>query len=114
MLEIEELVLIRKWLYAIESWDQTPRDELKGELFKKALSRLPEPLQPLRVLDRILTPEGELSEKATPRLGQLYSEIRGLKREIGVILDHLLKTFSQKGVFRRASPTYATDATCSR
>src|SRR5690606_21708778 len=92
VLEVEELSLIRRWLYAVDSWSQTPRDELRGELFKKALSHLPDAYQPLRVLDRVLTPEGELSERATPRLAQLYSEIRGLKREIGVILDQLLKT----------------------
>ncbi|MGK5082423.1 Smr/MutS family protein [Bdellovibrionota bacterium FG-1] len=100
VLEIVELALIRKWLYAMDSWCQTPRDEIRGELFKKALSQLPDPFEPLRILDRILTPEGELSEKASPRLAQLYTEIRALKREVGVILDHLLKTFAQKGVLQ--------------
>jgi DNA mismatch repair protein MutS2 len=100
VLEVTELVLIRRWLYALDSWSLTPRDEIRGELFKKALLRLPDPHDPLRILERVLTPEGELSEKASPRLGQLYSEIRGLKREIGVILDQLLKTFSQKGVLQ--------------
>ncbi len=100
VLELEELALLRRWLYAIDSWSETPRDELRGELFKKALARLPDVHLPIRVLDRVLTPEGELSENATPRLKQLYGELRALRREIGVILDQLLKTFSQKGVLQ--------------
>jgi DNA mismatch repair protein MutS2 len=100
VLELEELALVRRWLYAMDAWAQTPRDEIRGELFKQALERLPDARAPLRVLDRVLTPEGELSERATPRLSQLYSEIRALKREIGIVLDSLLKSFSQKGVLQ--------------
>src|SRR5262249_52444695 len=58
VLEIGELVLLRRWLYAIDSWAQTPREEIRGELFRKALSRLPDPFQPLQKLERVLTPEG--------------------------------------------------------
>lgn len=97
VLEVQELCLLRMWLYAIDSWTQTPRDELPGELFKKAVNSLPDPFECLRILDKILTPVGELSEKASPRLAQLYQEIRALKREIGAVLDNLLKTFAQKG-----------------
>lgn len=100
VLEVHELALLRRWLYAQDSWVQTPRDEIRGERFKKALINLPDPLNILRILDPLLTPEGELSEKASPRLAALYSEIRGLKREINNVLDQLLKTFSQKGVLQ--------------
>ena len=100
VLEISELGVLRKWIYAVDSWTQIPREELKGEKFKRALSSLPDPLNVLRILDHILTPEGELSEKATPKLSALFSEIRQLKKEISQTLDFLLKTFSQKGVLQ--------------
>jgi DNA mismatch repair protein MutS2 len=100
VLEISELAEIRRWLVAGDSWSQVPRDEIRGELFKKALHALPDASEPLRGLDKILTPDGELSEKASPRLGALYTEIRNLKREIAAVLDHLVKTYSQKGVLQ--------------
>ncbi len=100
ILEIVDLALLRRWLYAVDSWTQIPRDEMRGEHFKKTLISLPEPLNILKILDRILTPQGELSEKASPPLTRLFSEIRTLKREISVILDQLLKTLSQKGVLQ--------------
>jgi DNA mismatch repair protein MutS2 len=100
VLEIQELVVLRGWLYALDSWSQIPRDEIREGYFKKALLSLTDPSQPLRVLDRILTPEGELSEKASPKLASLYSEIRGLKREISIVLDGLMKTLSSKGVLQ--------------
>ncbi|MDR3605779.1 MAG: Smr/MutS family protein [Oligoflexia bacterium] len=100
VLEISELALLRRWLYAIDSWTQLPREEIKSELFKKALLRLPDPLRPIQILDRILTPEGDLSERASPALGRLHSEIRALKREISIILDQLMKTLSAKGVLQ--------------
>ncbi len=100
VLEVSELLILRKWLYAADNWIQIPRDDLKGEKFKKALGHLPDPYNILRILDPVLTPEGELSEKATPRLGALFSEIRQLKKEISQKLDFLLKTFTQKGVLQ--------------
>lgn len=100
ILELVDLVLIRKWLYAIDSWSQSPREEIRGELFRKALSQLTDPYRQIHLLDRILTPEGELSERASPRLAALYAEIRSLKREIGTVLDHLMKTLSTKGVLQ--------------
>lgn len=100
VLEVTEMALIRSWLYAIDSWVQTPREELRGELFKKALQGLSEPHLAIQVLERILTPEGELSERASPRLAALHSEIRGLRREISSILDHLVKTLAARGVLQ--------------
>lgn len=100
VLEIGELCVLRKWLYAIDSWSQIPRDELKGDRFKRALSSLADPFKTLRILDQVLTPEGELSERATPRLASLFSEIRQLKKEISQTLDYLIKTFSQKGILQ--------------
>ena len=100
VLEVLDLGLIRRWIYAVESWTQVPREDIRGELFKRALLSLADPFEPLRILERVLTPDGELSEKASPKLGTLYTEIRSLKREISIILDQLIKTFSQKGVLQ--------------
>lgn len=102
VLELIDLVILRSWLYAVDSWIQIPREEIRGERFKKALHQLPDPLNFLRPLEKVLTPEGELSENASPRLGSLFNEIRSLKREIGIILDSLLKTFAQKGILQES------------
>lgn len=100
VLEILDLALLRGWIYAIDSWVQTPREEIRNERFKKALLSLSDPRRPLQILDRLLTPEGDLSEKASPKLSSLHTEIRALKREVGITLDQLLKTFSQKGILQ--------------
>lgn len=100
ILETSELALIRRWLYAVDSWIQIPRDEIRGEWFKRSLQQLPDPYQALQILDRVLTPENELSERASPKLSSLFQEIRHLKKEIGNVLDQLMKTFSQKGVLQ--------------
>jgi DNA mismatch repair protein MutS2 len=57
-------------------------------------------MAPLRVVESVLTPEGELSERASPKLGLLHQEIRSLKREIHAVIDQLMKTFAQKGVLQ--------------
>ncbi len=100
VLEISELAELRRWLIAADTWSQVPREELRGELFKKALEALPDPSAPLRLLEKILTPDGELSENASPRLAALYGELRTLKRDISAQLDHLMKTYAQKGVLQ--------------
>jgi DNA mismatch repair protein MutS2 len=100
VLEVTDLAILRGWLYAIDSWTQVPREEIRGELFKKALLQLADPNDPLRIIEKILTPEGELSERASPKLASIHAEIRTLKREIGIVLDSLVKTFSQKGVLQ--------------
>jgi len=100
ILELSELICLRQWLYALDSWVQIPRDELRADLFKKALLQLPDPFGALGILERVITPEGELSEKASPRLSSIYSDIRSFKREIGIVLDGILKSLTQKGVLQ--------------
>ena len=100
VLDVTELAFLRRWLYALDSWSQVPRDEIPGDLFKKALHNLPDPFEQLRIIEKILTPDGELSERASPKLAALHSEIRALKREIDTTLDHLVRSFAQKGVLQ--------------
>ena len=102
VLEVSELALIRRWLLAVDAWTQAPHEEITGDHLRKALEGLPDVLRPLRLLDRVLTPDGELSERASPRLAQLHAEIRTLKREISSTLDHLVKSLSQKGVLQES------------
>ena len=102
VLELADLALLRRWLYAADSWVQTPRDEIRGERIKKAILLLSDPSDPIRILDRVLTPEGELSERASPKLAQFFQEIRRLKREISATLDTLVKNLNQKGLLQES------------
>lgn len=102
VLEVERLAHLRRWLYAIDSWVATPKESFQGELFKKAISSLMDPREPIRVLDRILTPEGQLSERASPRLAQLFAEIRAVRKEITTQLERVLSKYSQKGVLQES------------
>ena len=100
-LELSEWVTLRRWLYAMDSWIHVPREEILGEKLKKAIASLPDPYEPIRVLERILSPEGELLEKASSKLAALYQEIRSLKREIGSQLEQVLQNLSQKGYLQQ-------------
>lgn len=100
ILELDELRELRRWWWASDAWSQIPREEVSGERLKKALASLPDAYEPIRVLSKVMTPEGELSEGASPRFAQLSQEVRSLKREISVVLDSLLKTLAQKGVLQ--------------
>jgi DNA mismatch repair protein MutS2 len=102
VLEVVELANLRTWLYAIDSWATLPKEEIRGERLKRDVLKLLDPHQALRVLDQLLTPEGELSERASPRLAQLYSEIRSLKREIGIVLDQVVKQLGTRGVLQES------------
>lgn len=100
VLELAELRALRSWIHAIDTWKSFPRDELSGERFLAMLDSLPDASAAMRIVDRVLTPEGELSERASPKLGQIHQEMRVAKREIQVVLDRLLRTFSQQGVLQ--------------
>lgn len=102
ILTVENLSHLRAWLYAIDSWAMTPRESIQGELFKKALSSLMDPREPIKVLDKILTPEGTLSERASQKLFQLYTEIRSIRKDIGVLMDRVLHRYTQSGVLQES------------
>jgi len=98
VLELSALAATRGWLRANQTWKEL-EVENQGEvpILWAAVQTLPDLSVPLNELEKVLTPDGELSERASPRLGQLYSEIRHLKREISIRLDQVMKDFSQKG-----------------
>jgi DNA mismatch repair protein MutS2 len=99
-LDLQELHSLRNWLRAGDAWQGFPREETHGEIFKKALAEIPLLTQPLRHLDALLTPEGELSENASPKLFTLFQEIRGLKREIDQVMDQVLRNLGDQGVLQ--------------
>ncbi len=95
-----QLAQLRRWLYAIDAWVGTPRESIPGELFRQALTAvtfLIDPREPIKTLDRILTPEGELSESASTKLGALHQEVRELKRQITAMMERIVQKYAQKG-----------------
>lgn len=100
VLDPTRLSLLRRWLYAIDSWVNTPKESIQGDLFRKALTTLSfliDPKEPLKTLDRILTPSGELSETASPKLSALHQETRELKKQISSMMERIVQKYSQKG-----------------
>ncbi len=100
VLEVLDLGLLRSWLIAMESWSLIPRQEIRGEKLKKSLSLLPDPLEPLKIIEHVLTPQNEISEKASPTLTVLFSEIRSLKKEMSTTVQSLIQIYFQKGILQ--------------
>jgi DNA mismatch repair protein MutS2 len=99
VLEAASLARIRAWLYCFDSWNHFPK-EYAGKTFKEAVNHLFDPHECLRILDRVLTPTGELSEKASPKLASLFAQARDLKREISSRMESLLRDYSAKGLLQ--------------
>jgi DNA mismatch repair protein MutS2 len=99
VLESHALSRIRGWLYCFDSWSSFPK-ELAGKNFKQALTLLFDAHECIRVLDRVITPTGDLSEKASPKLQTLLSQSRDLKREISSRMESLMRDYSAKGVLQ--------------
>jgi DNA mismatch repair protein MutS2 len=100
VLELLALRELRAWLIAVETWAQLPREEIPGPGVEKMVRALMDPTPPLRVLSRVLTPEGELSERASPELARLYSEVRAQKGAIAHTLDQVLQKLHSEGVLQ--------------
>ena len=100
VLELDEMSCVLRWLRASETWREFRDEALLEKRLGRAIGELPNLSAPLNSLEHILTPEGELSERASPRLAQLHQEIRALRREIHAVLDQLLKTLFQKGILQ--------------
>lgn len=105
VLDPGRLSLLRRWLYAVDSWVSTPKESIPGETFRKALitlSFLIDPKDPIRTLDKILTPDGELSENASPKLAALHQETRELKKQISSQMERIVQKYAQKGALQDA------------
>ncbi len=100
VLELAALRELRAWLVAIETWTQLSNEEIPGPGVQSMLCALMDPTLPLRVLSRVLTPEGELSERASPELARLYSEVRTQKGAIAHTLDQVLQKLHSEGVLQ--------------
>ncbi len=106
LLDVSEWARIRRWLRATDCFQNTllPEEHEPGSrslpLFRAMIAELPGVEAALKRLDRILTPEGELSENASPELSKIGSELRGLKREITQRMDSLVRDYHQKGVLQ--------------
>lgn len=96
VLDLAEWSGLRRWLRAMDSFAGAVLPA-GLELIPAFTASLPDASGALRQLDRILTPEGELSENASPELARIGSELRGLKREISVRMESLARDYSQKG-----------------
>lgn len=99
-LSVEDLVVLRNWLYAIDAWAHVPPEELGTRAIRKAIAQLADAFQPLKILERIITPQGTVSEKASSKLAQLYHETRSLKREIEMALEQIVQKWDQLGVLQ--------------
>jgi len=100
VLAAEDLVLLRSWLFAAESWAEVPKEEIRGERLWKSIVSLADPRQPLRTLLRVLTSEGAINENATPRLASLSAELRTVRAHIMSELENVLHQLSAKGVLQ--------------
>lgn len=104
VLEAGALSRLRSWLYCIDAWIQFPRDVIQKQVptkrFVDALQSLCDPFEWIRELDRVLTPSGEISEKASPKLAALFDQIRSTRKEIALKMESLLRDYSEKGVLQ--------------
>jgi len=101
VLEVHAWVKIRSWLYCFDSWSHFPQEHA-GRYFKQALALLFDPHECLRAIDRVVTPAGELSEKASTKLQSLMSQTRELKRAISSRMESLLRDYGSKGVLQES------------
>jgi DNA mismatch repair protein MutS2 len=103
VLSSHQLGHLRRWLVAIDAWVGTNKDTIPGELFRKAVTAmgmLIDPREPLKTLDRILTPDGELSENASTKLAALHQEIRALKKQITSQMESIVQKYTQSGALQ--------------
>ena len=100
VLSLEDLKVLRGALLAMDLWLQFPVEDAPGLHLQKALEAL-EPIAPLLVsVERVLTPEGEISEKASSLLRSLTQEINSLQQQIQQEMGVLIGSLAQQGVLQ--------------
>lgn len=100
-LEVQGLHELRTWLFVLDAWTQMPREELHSRYFKEALNTLFDPLDVLAIINRVITPRGELSDQASPKLRALIGEVRELKSRLDRLMDDLVKRYAEQGVLQQ-------------
>lgn len=101
ILDLSEWSILRRWLRASETFRKTILPEVAPlENLRAILSGLNDHSEALKKIDRVLNPDGTLSESASSKLLQLSSEIRSLKREISHRMESLSRDYLQKGVLQ--------------
>ncbi|MCC7441937.1 MAG: Smr/MutS family protein [Bdellovibrionales bacterium] len=101
VLDLPQLVEIRRWLTAVDSWTSMPKEELgAAALLPRDIADLPDVREPLRALNRTLTPSGEISEKASPMLRELLALVEELKIKIGDTLERVRSRYLDSGALQ--------------
>jgi len=96
VLEPQALARIRSWLYCFDSWVSFPQ-EFAGKLFKQALAGLLIPQDALRCIERVLSPSGEIAEKASPELYSILQATKEVRREISIRMEQLTREYAGQG-----------------
>lgn len=102
VVDLDALAAVRRWLYAIDAWVSVPKDSLPGRLLKAIPTHLCDPTESLRILNRVVTPNGEMADTASPKIRVLKAEIEALKQRIQKQLDTTLRDYTQSGVLQDA------------
>lgn len=100
VLDLSQMVQMKGWIEAIEVWRSIPPEYLQEEGLRSVISGLPNVSQPLAGLNRVLTPQGEISESASSELLKIAREIRRIRSEIDQTIGHLIHHYEQKGLLQ--------------
>ncbi len=101
VLETAELSVLRGWWSAVDDWNAIPVDELRNTpLFAQATKSLADAREPLRILGRVLTEIGEISERASPELHALSGRSRATRQKIEQRLEELKIKFAEDGILQ--------------
>lgn len=100
VLGLSQLQILRRWCLALETWNQFPQEELGAKWLRAEVRALFDPYEILRWLHPIFTPNGELSDRASPKLQSITSQLRDLRAEVRNVLQELVQRFSEQGVLQ--------------
>ncbi len=99
IVEAHPIADVRNWLLALDSWVQFPR-ESAGRYLKETLLKIYDPFELLKIVNKIISPSGEILENATVRLSGICSKIREAEKELGTRTESLLRQYSDQGILQ--------------
>lgn len=99
ILEAHAVSALRAWVNVFDSWISFPKEHC-GQYFKQAITKLYEPHEFLRTVNRVITPTGELSDQASPKLLALSTTIHQLKIQISSRMEQLMRDYAAKNVLQ--------------